>query len=101
MDHGHARDADAMDVAYVANLARIRLSDSERERFQEQLDQIVAYVRKIRELDLEGIEPTAHALAVQNVFREDATAPGLDRDTALANAPATVQGLFRVPQIVE
>jgi aspartyl-tRNA(Asn)/glutamyl-tRNA(Gln) amidotransferase subunit C len=94
-------DADSMDVAYVANLARIHLTDAELAKFSAQLGDIVAYVRKIRELDLRGIEPTSHAVAAQNVFREDEQRPGLDPAAALGNAPAAVNGQFRVPQIVE
>jgi len=90
-----------IDVAYVANLARIALTEEERATFQAQLAQVVDYVHKISELDTTGIEPTAHAVAVQNVFREDEVRPGLERQTALDNAPATVQEMYKVPQIVE
>lgn len=100
-EEGRGADAAAIDVAYVARLARIDLTPEEQARFQRQLDEVVAYVRKIREPDTSGIEPTAHAVAVRNVFRDDAPRPGLDRGEVMANAPAVVQGLFRVPQIVE
>ena len=97
----HKKDTDSIDVAYVANLARIALTEEERATFQAQLAQVVEYVRKIGELDTTDIDPTAHAVAVRNVFREDEVRPGLDRQTALDNAPATIQGQFKVPQIVE
>jgi aspartyl-tRNA(Asn)/glutamyl-tRNA(Gln) amidotransferase subunit C len=93
--------ADALDVAYVARLARLALTDEEQRKLQGQLQQIVDYVRAIRALPLDGIEPTAHAHPVQNVFRCDEVRPGLDRDAVLANAPATVAEQFRVPKIVE
>jgi len=95
------RDAVKIDVAYVARLARLYLTDEERRTFQSQLEHIVAYVHKIRELDVEGIEPTSHAIAVQNVFRTDDVRPGLDRDAVLANAPARTGDQFMVPKIVE
>ena len=62
---------DKIDVAYVARLARLHLSDEEIRTFQPQLEQIVGYIRKISELDLTGIEPTSHAHRVENVFRRD------------------------------
>jgi len=90
-----------IDVRYVAHLARLDLTDAERDEFQRQMDHIVEYVNQIREVDVEGVEPTAHAVAVQNVFREDAARPGLDHEQALANAPEQAMGQFKVPIIVE
>ena len=90
-----------IDVAYVARLARLHLTEPEREAFQRQLEQIVDYVRKIGELDLADIEPTSHAHPVQNVFRDDVCRPGIDRGAVLANAPEAVDGQFAVPKIVE
>ena len=95
--HGAAR----MDVAYVARLARIALTEEERERYQSQLAQVLAYVEKIRELDLSRIEPTAHVQPMENVLRHDAVKPGLDRDSVLRNAPAVSGEQFLVPKIVE
>jgi aspartyl-tRNA(Asn)/glutamyl-tRNA(Gln) amidotransferase subunit C len=93
--------AAGMDVRGVAALARLRLTEEEVQVFQPQLEQIVGYVRKIQELDLEGIEPTAHAIAVENVFREDEARPGLATDLVMQNAPAGRNGQFVVPRIVE
>lgn len=95
------RSVNDIDVDYVAKLARLKLSRAELETFQGQLGRIVDYVHKINELNLEGIEPTSHASAVVNVFRDDKARPGLDRERALANAPSHAQGQFRVPRIVE
>lgn len=97
----YAQSADKMDVAYVAHLARMHLSKEEIALFQGQLDQILEYVRQLQELDVEGVEPTAHATRVENVFRKDESRPGLDHDTALANAPAQSGGQFVVPKIIE
>jgi len=93
--------ADEIDVAYVAHLARIQLSEEEVSVFQGQLEQVVGYFKKLGELDLSGIEPTSHACMIQNVFREDEARPGLDHETVMENAPAVVSGQFMVPKIVE
>jgi aspartyl-tRNA(Asn)/glutamyl-tRNA(Gln) amidotransferase subunit C len=90
-----------IDVAYVANLARIDLTVAEEELFGRQLEDIVGYVRKIGELDLAGIEPTSHPVAPVNVMRGDEVKDGLDRDAALGNAPRGADGQFVVPKIVE
>jgi len=95
------KDVEPIDVGYVAHLARLHLSDEEKAVFQPQLEHIVEYVRKIRELDVSGIEPTSHAHAVTNVFRRDEVRPGLDRDEVLRNAPEETHGQFRVPKIME
>ena len=92
---------DSIDVAYVAALARVHLTEDERRKFQGQLEHVVAYVQKMNQLDLDRVEPTSHAVNLQNVFRADTCVPGLDPETAMDNAPSTVQGQFRVPQIIE
>ena len=90
-----------MDVAYVAHLARLDLTAEEAERFQHQLDDILRYVDRLRELDVEGVEPMAHAVPVRNMLRKDEPAGGLAPEQALMNAPLARQGLFIVPRIVE
>jgi aspartyl-tRNA(Asn)/glutamyl-tRNA(Gln) amidotransferase subunit C len=93
--------AGQMDVRYVAHLARLDLTDAEAERFQAQLDHIVAYFNDLRAVAVEGVEPMAHAVPIQNVFRDDVPRAGLERETALANAPRQSADLFVVPKIVE
>lgn len=90
-----------IDVAYVAHLSRLRLSADETAVFQKQLEGIVGYVNKVREIDTTGVEPTAHGRSVRNVFREDRIREGLTTEEVLANAPAQRDGLFVVPRIVE
>lgn len=90
-----------MDVRYVAHLARLNLTDDEAALFQSQLDQVVAYVQSIQELNVEGIEPTSHGQPVLNVLRPDVARPGLAHDAVLANAPERVIDEFKVPKIVE
>ena len=90
-----------MDVRYLAHLARLHLTDEEINRFQAQLGQILDYVRELSALPVEGVEPTAHAFPVHNVFRADEVKPGLEHDEAMANAPSERQGQFIVPRIIE
>jgi aspartyl-tRNA(Asn)/glutamyl-tRNA(Gln) amidotransferase subunit C len=89
------------EVQNVARLARLHLTDEEAERMREQLDAILAYIDKLRELDVEGVEPTAHAVPLVNVMRDDALAPCLPQEQALANAPDRADEFFRVPRIIE
>jgi aspartyl-tRNA(Asn)/glutamyl-tRNA(Gln) amidotransferase subunit C len=89
------------EVQHVARLARLHLTDDELERMREQLDAILAYVDKLRQLDVEGVEPTSHAVPLLDVMRDDAVAPSLPQDEALANAPDRADEFFRVPRIIE
>ena len=89
------------EVQHVARLARLALTDEELERMREQLDAILAYIDKLRELDVEGVEPTSHAVPMVNVMRDDDIAPVLSQEAALANAPDRAGELFRVPRIIE
>ncbi len=90
-----------IDVAYVAELARLELTADEKRLFQQQLETIVHYVEKIGELDVTGIEPTLHGQSLVNVFREDVVVPSFDRERALANAPERNGYEFKLPKIVE
>jgi len=85
------------EVLHVARLARLELSEQEVERFAEQLSAILEAVGKVSELDLEGVEPTAHPLDLANVWAEDEPRPSLSADEALANAPDREDDSFRVP----
>lgn len=92
---------DRQAVDHVARLARLALDESERERMMGELTQILEHAEKIQELDLDAVEPTAHALPVRNVMRPDEVRPCLTREEALTNAPAAEGGRFRVPRIIE
>ena len=85
------------DVLHVARLARLEIPADEVDAIEEQLAAIVEAVGKVAELDLSGVEPTSHPLAVVNAWREDEPRPSLAPDDALANAPEPHDGLFRVP----
>ncbi len=90
-----------IDVNYVAHLARLSLSPEEAQKFGAQLKSVLGYIEKLQEVDVNGIEPTAHAFPLINVTRPDEVRPSLDHAEALRNAPAQANGLFMVPKIVE
>jgi aspartyl-tRNA(Asn)/glutamyl-tRNA(Gln) amidotransferase subunit C len=89
------------DVRKIAHLARLALSDEELAVLAPQLDAIVGYVEQLREAPTAGVEPLAHALPVQNVFRDDEPVDSLPVEQALANAPAKRESFFRVPAVLE
>ena len=88
-------------VDHVARLARLDLSDEERQRMSGELSKILEYAEKVQALDLDGVEPTSHAVRIRNVMRPDEIRPSLPQEEALANAPAPQDGRFRVPRILE
>jgi len=90
-----------IDIDYVANLARIALSDEERSLFSEQLEEILEYIEQLKTVDVEGVEPTAHTFPVTNVWREDVVCTGLTQEEAIGNAPEARDGMFVVPKVVE
>lgn len=89
------------DVRYTAQLARLHLSEEEIAKFQAQLSQVLAYVEKLEQVDVSGVEPTAHANAVFNVFREDQPRDWFAPADALSNAPRSANQLFIVPKVIE
>ena len=90
-----------IDVGYVAELARLELTDEEKAVFQPQLENIVRYVEKIPEVDVSGVEPMMHGRTLVNAFREDVVKPSLPTEVALGNAPQRVGDEFLLPKIVE
>ena len=89
------------EVEKVANLARLEITETEKEAFSGQLSSILTYMEQLKGLNTEGVEPTATVLEQTNVFREDEVRPSLPADKALANAPGQTDGLFTVPRILE
>lgn len=88
-------------IRYVADLARIGLSQQEEELFAEQLNHILAYMEQLDKLDTKDVEPMSHAVSMGNILREDTVRSGLSNDDALKNAPEKEEGFFRVPKIIE
>ena len=88
------------DVAHVAKLARLTMSESELDRFTEQLGQVLEHASDMNALDLEGVVATAHPFGLVNVVRDDEVRPGLDHDAVMAMAPDAEDGRFAVPRIL-
>jgi aspartyl-tRNA(Asn)/glutamyl-tRNA(Gln) amidotransferase subunit C len=84
-------------VLHVARLARLKLSDDEVEKMASELSGILEHVERIGELDLDGVEPTSHVIALENVLRPDEPRPSWERDEMLERAPDPANGAFRVP----
>ncbi len=91
----------SQDVAYVAKLARLSLTDEELGEMTGQMDAILAYVDKLNELDTDGIVPMAHAVPMANAFRGDDVVASIGTEAALANAPKGADGCFVVPKVIE
>jgi aspartyl-tRNA(Asn)/glutamyl-tRNA(Gln) amidotransferase subunit C len=90
-----------LDIRYIGHLARLELTSQEEGLLGEQLGAVLGYVRKLEELELDGVEPMAHAVRLVNVTRPDQVQPSLGSSEVLQNAPAQAGGLFLVPKIVE
>ena len=88
------------DVEHVALLARLALTEQEIQDYTEQLDSILEYAAMLDRLDTEDVEPTAHAVPLHNVLREDEVRPSIAQEKALKNAPEAEDGFFKVPKIV-
>jgi aspartyl-tRNA(Asn)/glutamyl-tRNA(Gln) amidotransferase subunit C len=89
------------DVEQVARLARLELSEGEKERMRRELSGILAFIDKLMAVDVTGVEPTSHAVPLENVMRDDAPEPSFPQEDMLANAPDRNGDLFRVPRILE
>jgi aspartyl-tRNA(Asn)/glutamyl-tRNA(Gln) amidotransferase subunit C len=88
------------EVRHVAHLARLSLKPEEVELFTRQLNDILAYMEKLQELDTAGVAPMAHVVPVANAFRKDEVVAGLPRELTLENAPAREEGAFQVPRVI-
>ena len=97
----NSAQTEEIDVRYVANLARIDLSEEECDTFQNQLGAILGYIETLKDVDVENIEPTAHAGQMYDRLREDEARPGLNQQDLLRNAPESALGQIRVPKVVD
>jgi aspartyl-tRNA(Asn)/glutamyl-tRNA(Gln) amidotransferase subunit C len=88
------------DVAHVAHLARLDVTDDELDLYTEQLAAVLEHAADIEALDTSGVAPTAHPLPITNVLRDDAVEPSVDRDEVLSQAPSVEDGRFKVPPIL-
>ncbi len=89
------------DLDMVAVLSRLEVSEEDKGKYLQQLDAFLQYVDNLSALSTENVEPLAHVLPINNVFREDEVRPSLDRELALSNAPLQEDGYFKVPKILE
>ncbi len=89
------------DVKYIANLARLGLSETEVGHFQTQLEGILGYIDKLKKLDVTRVKPMAHASDIKNVYRVDSVKPSLDPEKILKIAPARAGNFFKVPKVIE
>jgi aspartyl-tRNA(Asn)/glutamyl-tRNA(Gln) amidotransferase subunit C len=90
-----------IDIKYVAHLARLSLTPEEEKTFGAQLGNVLGYIEKLKEVDVSGVEPTAHPFPLVNVTRADQVRPSMSTEAALRNAPSQANGLFIVPKIVD
>jgi aspartyl-tRNA(Asn)/glutamyl-tRNA(Gln) amidotransferase subunit C len=88
-------------VEHVAHLARLNLTEEEKTQMTIDMEAIIEFADQINRLEIENIEPTAHILPINNVFREDIARPSMDREKLLQNAPNQENGCFSVPKVVE
>lgn len=100
MSEDQARRITEEQVRHVAKLSRLELSDEQVHRFADQLEHVLEHVGKLEALDVEHVEPMAHALDLANVLRDDAERQGLTNEQALANAPAKNPPFFKVPKVL-
>jgi len=92
--------ADRKSVEYVANLARIRITSEEKDSLGEQLSKIIGYIDKLKELDVEGVEPLRGASISRDVFREDKVIPSNCREDILKNSPSREGDYFKIPKVI-
>jgi aspartyl-tRNA(Asn)/glutamyl-tRNA(Gln) amidotransferase subunit C len=90
-----------MDIEKVARLARLELTEGEKETFGDQLEQILTYMEQLNRVDTAGVEPTSHAIPIDNVFREDEVKPSFQRKEVLDISPDQEDDHFKVPRIIE
>ena len=90
-----------LNIDHVAKLARLALTPEEKEKFARQLGDVLLHIEQLAKVDVTGVEPTAHAFAVHNVWADDVPQPGLPVELALQNAPARRDNMVVVPKVVE
>lgn len=88
------------DVEHVALLGRLELTEDEKEKYTEQLNNILDHAEMLNKLDTTNVQPTAHVLPLHNVFREDVVGQHIENERGLANAPAQEKGFFKVPKVL-
>jgi len=90
-----------LDIDYVARLARLALTAEEKAKYSQQLAEVLQHIEQLAKADVAGVEPTAHAFPIENVWADDVARPGLSVEGALRNAPAQREHMISVPKVVE
>lgn len=88
------------DVEHVAKLARLEFTETEKEKFTHQLNDILSYIEKLNEIDTSNVEPLSQVIELNNVFRDDSVQPSLPQEEALKNAPDHSEKFFKVPKVI-
>ena len=88
------------DVEHIAKLAKLEFSDTEKEKFTHQFNDILKYMEQLNSLDTSNVEPLSHVIELQNVFREDSVRPSIPTEEALKNAPDKTEEHFKVPKVI-
>jgi aspartyl-tRNA(Asn)/glutamyl-tRNA(Gln) amidotransferase subunit C len=94
-------DAHQINIQHVAKLARLTLTDAEAKRYEAQMNDILSYIDTLTRYDLDGVEPTAHAMPVYDVLRMDESRPGFTQEQALSNAPKRLADQIQIPKVIE
>ncbi len=94
-------DAHQINIQHVAKLARLTLSDEEAGRYETQMNDILSYIDTLTRYNLDGVEPTAHAMPVYDVLRADESRPGFSQEQALSNAPKRLADQIQIPKVIE
>lgn len=88
-------------IEHIAGLARLNITETEKDKLTKEMENIISYVDKLNELDTSGLKPMEHVIPLKNVLRDDKVARSYDRAAILANAPSSEDGCFKVPKVVE
>lgn len=88
------------DVEHVAKLARLNFTQAKKEKFTYQLNEILSYIEKLKNIDTSNVEPLSQVVELQNAFRNDQTLPSLSRENVLMNAPDKTEAFFKVPKVI-
>jgi len=88
-------------IEHIADLARLNISEAEKEKFTLEMEKIISYVDKLNELDTSDVKPMEHVIPIRNILREDVVTGSFDREKLMENAPSQEQGCYKVPKVME
>lgn len=88
-------------IEHIADLARLNISEAEKEKFTLEMEKIISYVDKLNELDTTHVKPMEHVIPIRNILREDVVTGSFDREKLMGNAPSQEDGCYKVPKVME